>query len=276
MLLPQLSETAAAFVAVNDVSELVVGAAAAARLLRTQPLMGPGVALHVIEPCRGRDVGGQLLKALERTLQKTNARALYAAKRVDLTSDEMRDWEQLGFTPCETVEEHILPVANIAARLVPLLERMRSRIPAKASVVPLYKADYIAVLKFHLDQMGGDRAELTRKLKGHGSGAFLPRQSRVLLVDNQVKGCLLASRLTKETIVVDANIVEPSLRGGWANAWLKLEAFQGSPPGVTGFSFKSFDHYTDTRSFTRKLGGRTVRTTALMYRPIPPTATSGK
>jgi hypothetical protein len=146
--------------------------------------------------------------------------------------------------------------------------RTAGKIPANACVIPLYRADHAAVLQFHLAQMGGDPAELSRKLQGQGSGAFLPRQSRVLLVEDQVKGCLLASRLSKETIVVDANIVEPSLRGGWANAWLKLEAFQGAPPGVVQFSFTSFDHYTDTRSFTRKLGGSTVRRTALMYRPI--------
>jgi hypothetical protein len=124
------------------------------------------------------------------------------------------------------------------------------------------------VLQLHLDHMGGDRGELSRKLRGQGPGAFLPRQSKVLLIDNNVKGCLLASRASKESIVVDANIVEPSLRGGWANAWLKLESFRGAPPGVVEFRFSSFDHYADTRSFTKKLGGRTVCTTVLMHRPI--------
>ena len=78
------------------------------------------------------------------------------------------------------------------------------------------------------------------------------------MICDEVKGCLLAHRSTRETIVVDANIVEPDLRGGWANAWLKIEAFRGAPPGVTGYRFTSFDHYADTRSFTKKLGGRTI------------------
>jgi hypothetical protein len=177
----------------------------------------------------------------------------------------------MGFQPCETVEEHVLPIGQIASRLVPLVERMRSagRIPAGARVLPLYQTDRDAVLQLHLNHMGGDRNELSRKLRGVGAGAFLPRQSKVLLIDGKVKGCLLASRFSKDTIAVEANIVEPSLRGGWANAWLKLESFQGAPPGVIQFSFTSFDHYADTRSFTNKLGGRTVRTTALMVRPIP-------
>jgi hypothetical protein len=58
------------------------------------------------------------------------------------------------------------------------------------------------------------------------------------------------------------------LRSGWANAWLKLEAFRGAPEGVTEFRFTSFDHYADTRNFTKKLGGSTVRTTVLMIRPL--------
>jgi hypothetical protein len=270
MLLPHFRDIAVAFVAVDDVDQLVIGAAAAARATRMQPLVGPGIAMHVIEPCRRQSVGARLLAQIMGAAQKGGAKALYGAQRVDEFSDDFRAWTWLGFQPCETVQEHVLPVRDIAARLVPLVERMKAagRIPTDARVLPLYQTDWASVMQLHLDHMGGDRNELSRKLRGLGTGAFLPRQSKVLLIDGKVKGCLLASRVSKETIAVDANIVEPSLRGGWANAWLKLEAFQGAPPGVDQFSFTSFDHYTDTRSFTRKLGGRIVRTTALMYRPI--------
>jgi GNAT superfamily N-acetyltransferase len=271
MLLPQFSDVAAVFVALDDVDHLVIGAAATARAARMHPLVGPGVALHVIEPRRRSGIGKRLLAHLMHAAQDTRAKALYGAKRVDQVGDEFRGWTWMGFQPCETVQEHVLPIRQIASRLVPLVERMRTvgRIPAGARVLPLYQTERASVLQLHLDHMGGDRHELSRKLRGLGAGAFLPRQSKVLLIDGKVKGCLLASRVSKETIAVDANIVEPSLRGGWANAWLKLEAFQGAPPGVVEFSYSSFDHYADTRSFTRKLGGRIVRTTALMVRPIP-------
>lgn len=270
MLLPNLIDSAHTCVAVDRDRQLIIGGAAAAPMLRLQPFPGPGVVLHVIPPCRRRGVGSTLLQHLEKAAQTSPAKVLYAASRVDTASYEMAAWQRLGFQPCERVEEHLLPVDGIAARLVPIVERMRThgRIPANARVVPLYKADRSAVLQLHLDQMGGNRTELTQKLRGQVSGAFLPRQSRVLLIDGKVQGCLLASRTCKETIVVDANIVHPSLRGDWANAWLKLEAFRGTPPGVVQFKFTSFDHYTDTRSFTKKFGGRTVRSTALLYRPI--------
>jgi N-acetylglutamate synthase-like GNAT family acetyltransferase len=265
-----MHDAAVNFVAVDGEKQLVVGAAAATRSCRQQPLPGPGVALGVIEPCRRHGIARSLLSHLARASQAAGAKALYAATRVEQGSDAMRGWERLGFAPVEFVEEHILPIDHIEQRLRPLVDRMRAqgRIPLGARVVPLYQANTAAVLKLHLDQMGGDRSELDRKLRGQGPGAYLWRHSRVLLIDEQVKGCLLAHRAGKETIVVDANIVEPTLRGGWANAWLKFEAFRGAPPGVTQFRFTSFDHYTDTRSFTKKLGGTTMRTTMLMMRPL--------
>jgi GNAT superfamily N-acetyltransferase len=270
MLLPEMRDAAQVFVAVDGVHRLVIGAAAAARVLRQQPLPGPGIALRVIEPCRRQGVARKLLQQLEQAARRSGAKALYGAQRVEHGSDEFRGWQWLGFTPCETVEEHVLPLAGIESRLGPLVDRMRSqgKIPPNARIVPLYQADLAAVVQLHLDHMGGDRDELRRKLRGQGPGAFLPRQSRVLLIDGQVKGCLLAHRPAKETIVVDANIVETSLRGGWANAWLKLEALRGAPQGVEEFRFTSFDHYTDTRSFAKRMGGSTVRTIALMIRAI--------
>jgi GNAT superfamily N-acetyltransferase len=273
MLLPEKLDAAAKYVAVDGEHQLVIGAAAATSSRRLQPLPGPGVLLHVIEPCRRHGIATRLLSYLNRSAQDGGAKALYAAKRVEQGSDEMRGWERLGFAPCESVEEHVLPVDQVEERLGTLVDRMRAlgRIPPNARVIPLYQANPAAVLQLHLDHMGGDRSELYRKLRGQGPGAYLPRQSRVLLVNDRVAGCLLAHRSSKETIIVDANIVEPALRGGWANAWLKIEAFRGAPPGVKEFRFTSFDHYTDTRSFTKKLGGSTVRTTALMIRPIAKT-----
>jgi N-acetylglutamate synthase-like GNAT family acetyltransferase len=270
MLLPAMRQAAVIFVAVDGEHRLVIGAAAAARAFRQQPLPGPGIAMHVIETCRRHGVGTSLLAHLAGAARTADARALYAASRVEQASEEMRCWDALGFTPCETVEEHVLPITHVESRLGTLVDRLRAqgRIPAAARVIPLYQADLAAVLQLHLDQMGGDRGELYRKLRSQGSGAYLPRQSKVLVVDGRVKGCLLAHRSSKETIVVDANIVEPDLRGGWANAWLKIEAFRGAPAGVQEFRFTSFDHYADTRSFTRKFGGTTVRRTVLMFRPL--------
>ena len=38
--------------------------------------------------------------------------------------------------------------------------------------------------------------------------------------------------------------------------------------GIKNFEFTTFDHYTDTRGFTSKLGGQTTRSSVLMFRPL--------
>jgi GNAT superfamily N-acetyltransferase len=271
MLVPELRDAAAAFVAVDRAHGLVIGAAVATRLARRRPLVGPGVAVHVIEPCRGHGIGTALVGHLGTAARRAGAAALYAARRALEGSKEMCGWTSLGFTPCESVEEHTLPLDQFEPQLAPLLDRMRERgrIPRSAQITPLFQANVPAVLQLHLDHLGGNRGELYRKLRGDGAGAFHPRYSRVLVVGDKTLGCILAHRRDQETAVVDADIVHPILRGGWANVWLKLEATRGAMRlGIKRFQFTSFDHYSDTRSFSTKLGGAVTQTTVLMMRPI--------
>jgi N-acetylglutamate synthase-like GNAT family acetyltransferase len=271
MLIPELSDAAATFVAVDAEHDLVIGAAAATRSVRRQPLLGPGVAVHVIVPCRRYGVGTALVRHLEIGAKRAGVTALFAARRVDSNSDEMRGWTGLGFAPYETVHEHSLPLEDFEPRLAPIVDHMRQRgrIPTEARIIPLYQATPGSVLQLHLNHLGGNRGELYRKLIGSGTGAFHPRYSRVLMVGEHIMGCILAHRADQDTAVVDADIVDPRLRGGWANVWLKLEATRGALQlGIKRFQFTTFDHYADTRSFSTNLGGEITRTTVLMMRPI--------
>jgi hypothetical protein len=164
-----------------------------------------------------------------------------------------------------------LPLDQFEPRLAPLYERMRKqgRIPESAQIIPLYEADFEAVTRLHLALLGGDAATLMRRIRGEGSDAFSAQYSRVLLIDGRVSGFILGHRTSREVIHVDANVLEPTVWGGWANIWLKLEATRGAISiGVKTFVFTTFDHYADTRSFTEKLQGVTARTMVLMYRPI--------
>jgi hypothetical protein len=271
MLLPEAPPECEWFVAVDGEQGLVVGAAAATFVPRTTPLVGPGVAVHVIEPCRGAGVGRTLVDQLAASVARRPAQALYAARKVEYDGPAMRAWQGLGFSVCETVEEHELALAPIVERLAPLVDRFRQegRIPPEARIVPLYAASAPAVLQLHLDHLGGDRGALYERLRGQGPEAFHPRYSRVLLLGDRTAGCILAHRQSHDVATVDANIVAPDVRGGWANVWLKLEATQGALGlGITRFHYTSFDHYADTRKFTQMLGGLTTRKWALMYRPL--------
>jgi GNAT superfamily N-acetyltransferase len=276
MLLPQLRNGAEYLVAVERERGLIVGAAGMTQSCRTQPLIGPGIAIEVVEPCRRHGIGSGLLASLQSLAHRAyQADALYAAHRVETKSAEMVGWKWLKFDAIETVQEHVLPIDEFGSRLQPLFQRMQAkgRVPAGAAIVPLYQANAAAVMQLHLDHMGGNRRELYQKLCGQGVGVYHPRYSRVLLIDGRVMGCVLAHRVDKHTARVDANIVDPSLRGGWANIWLKLEASEHALAlGIRQFKFTSFDHYMDTRSFSEKLGGTIVSTTALMVRPFGPTS----
>lgn len=271
MLLPELGDAAIGVVALDRRWQLVIGAAAVTRSIRREPLAGPGVGMHVIAPCRRSGVGASLLEHVEQAARSFGAQALYGAQRVDLDSDDMTGWGRLGFRACATVEEHTLPLDEFEPRLAPVLARLReqARIPDEAAIVPLYRANLDEVLKLHMDFMGGDRDDLTRRLRGEGTQAFHPRYSRVLVIGDQTMGCILAHRAGEETAIVDANILNPRVRGGWANVWLKLEATRGALSlGIRNFQFMTFDHYADTRVFTKKLSGMTTRTTVLMMRSL--------
>ena len=271
MLLPPLGRVAATLVAVDGRHGLVVGAAATTVDFRAKPPIGPAVAVHVIPPCRRQGVGAALLDEIARVARARGARAVYTARRVLAGSDEARACEWLGFAPSEQVLEHELPLDRFEPVLAPLHERMkrRGRIPAEARIVPLYAADREAVLDLHSKHMGGDRDSLAARMDGRAPSAFHPRYSRVLMIEQRVVGCILAHRKARDIAVVDANIVSPELRGGWANIWLKLEATRGALSlGIKRFHFSSFDHYEDTRSFTHKLGGVTTQTTMLMRRNL--------
>lgn len=271
MLLPMMPAESHFTVALDGTHGLVIGAAAFTHSRRVQPLLGPGVMVHVIEPCRRRGVGRSLCDALMAAASSLGSRAIYAAQRCEFGGAAIAGWRQLGFQVCETVEEHELPLAGFGPRLAPLVARMQQqgRIPVDARIVPLHAADRKQVLQLHLDHLGGDRESLYRKLRGDGAGAFHPRYSRVLMVGEQIAGCILAHRKSRHVAAVDAVIVAPAFRHGWANAWLKLEATQGALSlGITHFHYTTFDHYDDTRFFTAKLGGVTTTRWALMYRPL--------
>lgn len=279
MLLPELADVRqSSWVARDGKHGLIVGAAAATEARRPKRPVGPGVALHVIPPCRRNGIGRSLVSALAAHAVERGDEALYAARRVDVDGEEFAAWCALGFGPLEIVEHHALDIGAIVPRLAPLIDWLRNhdRIPANARIVPLYAADRDQVLQLHLDHLGGDRENLLRRLAGVSPESFHPRYSRVLLLDDRAVGCVLAHRSGAREATVDAVVVIPELRNDWANAWLKFEACQGAMAiGVTHLNFASFDQYKDTRLFTAQAGGATIRKTALFALPIEGSGVQG-
>ena len=275
MLLPEVVARAAGWVAISTKDRRIVGAAALLVAQRGKSPTGPGAALHVIEPCRRQGIGRLLLREILQAAKDQGAEAVFAVRRVDVDSPEAAAWQALGFEPLETVLDHELALADVEARLTPLMEQIREQgwIPDNARIVPLCDADRAAVARLHLDQLGGDQQDLLRRLQGQGVGAYQQIYSRVLIMKQAGRdttvGCLLAHRQSQKTAVVDANVIDPSVQGGWANIWLKLEATLGARSlGIERFIYRTFDHYAETRAFTEQLGGQVVRTQVLMHRPV--------
>ena len=261
----------------SELPQHIVAAGALTRSIRPKPLKGPGVTLQVIEPFRGRGIGKTLLEGLAARASQQAAEAIYATQKVDANSEAMRAWSALGFSPCETVEHHELPLDQFEPQLAPLYDRMRlkGKIPISARIIPLFDANISEVLLLHLATLGGDPKALTQKLRGEVQGSFMPRLSRVLVIDDRVVGFILAHRVSREIAYVDANVVAPEVRGSWANVWLKLEATREAMRwGINQFVFTSFDHYKDTRNFTERMRGVSVRKSILMYLPLEPSHVS--
>lgn len=268
MLLPAVADAPVRLVAVSEPEGLVVGAGAITRSMRAKPPIGPGVAVHVIPPLRRRGMGSALLKQLKHQAAGSTAEAFYAMQKVEAGTDEELGWRWLGFKPLETVVYHELPLDAIESRLAPLYEWMREKeaIPDNAKIIPLCDSDRDSVADLHVAVLGGSRSLLLAKMRGEGLGAYHPLYSRVLMLGSEVKGCILAHRESKEVAVVDANVLDPEVRGGWANLWLKLEATRNALGlGIERFVYSTFDHYADTRAFSEMLGGVETRRMLLMH-----------
>ena len=178
-----------------------------------------------------------------------------------------------GWDSCRllSVEDHDLPTERFEAELGPLFDRMRERgaFPQVRRSFRFTGRTRPPYCNCTLTKWAATAANCIARFAGIGAGAFHPRYSRVLLIDGRVKGCILAHRVAADVAAVDADILDPKLRGGWANVWLKLEATRGALRlGIKTFRFTTFDQYTDTRSFTQRFGGETTRVMQLMYRPI--------
>lgn len=275
MLLPSAADALSyCLVAEAGDPSRIVGAAGITRAMRPKPLVGPGVTIEVIPPYRRRGIARRLIERIAEQAKDRGAAALYATQKVDSHSEAMQAWSALGFSPCETVQYHELPLNEFEIQLAPLLQRMRERgkIPETARIVPLFEADIDAVARLHLEVLGGDALDLQQKLRGDVPNSYLAHYSQILLLENRVVGFILAHRVGKDVAFVDANVLAPDVRGGWANIWLKLEATRGAQQlGIKKFVFTSFDHYTDTRSFTERMQGVTVETKVLMYLPLATT-----
>lgn len=271
-------------VAVSGSDGRVVGAAALGLDSGWETGLGTGAAeagrrwlvdLRVIVPARGRGIGRALMTRVVEQAVGHGIPALYAWEWVEPDGEAARAWAAFGFSPWQRRLEFEADLERAHAVLLPLYERAREEgwIPPAARIVPLADADHEAVARLHVQCLGGTRRLLLPLLRGSAADAFDPACSRVLLLDGRVAGFTLGRVHADAGYAdVDGNVVDPSLRLGWANLLLKFEAASVLlARGIRTIRYASFRQHTDTHRVSRQVGARLLRTMVQMRRDLAPT-----
>jgi GNAT superfamily N-acetyltransferase len=266
------------YVAVSGTPQRVVGAAALGLDARRQTHEGWQVDLHVIPPVRRRGIGRALLDRVLADAEAHQVPALHAWEWVEPDSDAARAWAALGFAPARRKREYEADIAAASSTLVPLYEQVRASgyIPPAAKILPLSEADAAAVADLHVEYLGGSRRLLMPLLTGAAPDAYHPKYSRIILLDGRVVGASLGRVLPGGVCEVDAHVLHPSVRMGWANLWLKMEAAERLlEDGVRTMRYFTLEQHTDTHRISRQAGCRLLRTVVQMRRVLSGGAGAG-
>jgi GNAT superfamily N-acetyltransferase len=278
MLLPRATgdgRRAALFVAAAGSPARVVGAAALGLDPRRETHHGWQVDLRVIVPYRRRGIGRALLDHAAAQATAHGVGHLHAWDWVEPDSEPARAWAALGFSPARRKLEYEADIERASSTLVPLYRQVRESgyIPAGAAILPLGESDHDAVARLHAEYLGGSRRLLLPLLSGAAPDCYHPKYSRVMLLDGRVVGASLGRVHADGVCEVDAHVLHPSVRMGWANLWLKMEAAERLlEDGIRTMRYFTLEHHTDTQRISRQAGCRLLRTLVQMRRALPPPA----
>lgn len=274
MLLPRATgpgQRSRLYVAVQGSPPRVIGAVALGMDWRLETRRAWQVDLRVILPFRRRGIGRALVKHAAAIARSHSVPALHAWEWVEPDGDAARVWAALGFSPAQRKLEYEADIAAASATLVPLYDQVRAQnwIPAAARIIPLSDADHEAVAALHVEYLGGNRRLLMPLLSGAAPDRYDPKYSRVMLLDGRVVGFSLGRIGADGVCEVDAHVLHPSVRMGWANLWLKMEAAARLlEDGIRTMRYFSLEQHTDTRRISRQAGCRLLRTLVQMRRAL--------
>jgi GNAT superfamily N-acetyltransferase len=262
----------------------IVGAIAVAQPHARSPSRWPRVCVHVIPPLRRHGIATALMRTVvDHERRRGLGRlpdgrlgpvALAAWDDVDPQGDVARQWQSIGFTSEFEYEEHELSVQAVVDRFGPLLAEMTQAgwIPGDARIVPLAEADAAQreqLVQLYVEHLNGAAEQVRAEL--NDPRVSDPALSMVLLRGGRPVGFTLGAVREPGVCTVDANVLEPSHRLGWANLWLKLTAGEVLlSRGIPRTRFQTRDAYSDTRKVVRQVNGVTRRL-ARFYRFFPPT-----
>lgn len=228
------------------------------------------VAVHVVPSARGLGLGRRLVEAIADFVRfETPALQPWGALRDDSAA--------AAFCLASGFEVHhrILHFLGDGPDMERMLARYRARldesgwIPTGARVIPLRDADPAEVARIVGRQFHSNPAALLARLRGQGGQAPDPDRSVVLLLDGETVGAQLLLVPPDDLPEVEANVVVPSLRRGWANLLLTHEGTRISVMhGTRAFRFYCDERTIDTVKLARRSGAEEVATDLVLRRPV--------
>jgi GNAT superfamily N-acetyltransferase len=274
MLLPEAtgaSRKSLIWVAVEDASpQRVIGAASLGLDRRPETRRGWQVDARVIAPLRRRGIGRKLIEHVCSHAAAHTLTCVFAREWVEPASETAAALRAMGFQPAQQRHEFFGDLRLARERLSPLYAQVCEAgwIPPGAQIVPLKEADANEVLHLHLQYLGGDRRLIRPLLTGQAPDAYHPTYSRVLMLDGRAVGFTLG-RVSGNVCEIDANVLHPSVRMGWANLLLKMEATDVLlRDGIDTIHYFTLQQHSDTQRVSRQVGARLVQTLVQMRRDL--------
>jgi Acetyltransferase (GNAT) family len=272
MLMPEafLPAHAPELLVALDASAVMIAAAAIGWASVGDPPAFP-LAIHVVPARRRMGVGRALVRAaVEYVLGEATALRPWTTFPAESQAAEF--CLATGFA----VHHRVLYFAGEAEVLERTLAMYREKldragwIPSGARVVTLPEASDAEVANLVCREFGASPGAMLARLRGRGGKAFLPERSVVLLLDGVVVGAQLVTMGDDGIPDVEANVVIPTLRRGWANLVLTHEATRiGVANGSRRFRFFCDDRVIDTVNLARRCGAERTREDLVLVRSVP-------
>jgi GNAT superfamily N-acetyltransferase len=244
------------FVATPESAPRILGVGAVVTAPWGEKLPGFRFAVKVAQPYRRRGVGRALVRAIADEARQHGARALRPWLTVGEDTPEAAMLRALGFHVLRRRFHFEADILSYLEHLRALRDRLRrkERIPPTVRVMPLREAAVYEVVALCRRHLGGDPTRIVRALSGRGPRACSAEHSVVLTVDGAVVGALLYG-WDGEVARIDAQVLHPSVRRGWANVLLLTSAIErGAETGNRRIRFHCYDDVRDTLKLAQRCG----------------------
>ncbi|MBW8814482.1 MAG: GNAT family N-acetyltransferase [Caulobacterales bacterium] len=267
-LLPTLRQPPAELLIARRGGQLVGAAGVVWRHRRE----GEGFPLEVtvLPAARRQGVGRRLVEAAE-ALVRGEAPGLWSHGALDEASEAAAFARACGFVVRRREHHFRADVGRAVDYVKPVVTRLRERghIPTDARIAPLRETPLDEVGWLVSAEFGGGPEAALGFLQGSaGAGALDLDRSLAVMQGDRVAGVVLA-RLDGDCPLIEAAIVAPAWRNGWANAVL-LEAITavGQAGGTETFRFHCDEQVLSSMQLAEKTGAAREATAADFYRAV--------